>query len=211
MTSGIYQLTFSSGDTYIGKSVNVENRWRQHLNSMTNRTAAKNMQAAYDTYGEFDPKLLLACHPDHLDLAESCLISRFKPSLNTTRPPDPFAGMPEDNLIHVFTKLGYSTLDHINEIIKLEHNAESIVQWMQDERGTNSMLRLDLESQISRLSHDRSEEELDNDLADRIAVAEAESEQLTKELTRLQRTFDNLTKQLKYERLPWWKKMFGLT
>ena len=78
-TSGVYQLQFSSGRTYIGKSVNITERFKQHMDKFRKGTAAKAMQNEYDCYGPPDINVLVLCHPDHVDIVESWLISRNRP------------------------------------------------------------------------------------------------------------------------------------
>ena len=75
MTTGIYQLTFSSGKRYIGQSIDVEARWKQHTDKFRKGTAAKPMQAEFHASGYPDADLLLECHKDHLDMMESMYIN----------------------------------------------------------------------------------------------------------------------------------------
>ena len=78
MTSGIYMLAFSSGKFYIGQSVDVENRWKQHYDKFRKGTAAKAMQSEFNSYGFPATQLLTACHKDHLDMMESMYINHNK-------------------------------------------------------------------------------------------------------------------------------------
>lgn len=75
MTSGIYQLTFSNGSFYIGKSNDIERRWKEHFTKFGKGTAAAAMQAAYDSYGEPSCKIILECHEDHIDVWEAHFIT----------------------------------------------------------------------------------------------------------------------------------------
>lgn len=93
MTSGIYKLTFSSKNFYIGKSINIENRWKQHFDDFKKGVHAVNMQHEFDTYGFPTTHIVWTCHPDYLDIMERLTISELKPSLNTVFP-EPFD--PED-------------------------------------------------------------------------------------------------------------------
>ena len=74
MTCGIYQLTFQSANMYIGQSVDVETRWKQHFDKFRKGTAAKNMQYEFRRSGFPATTLLAECHPDHLDMLESMYI-----------------------------------------------------------------------------------------------------------------------------------------
>jgi hypothetical protein len=88
MDSGIYQLTFLNGDTYVGKSLHLETRWRQHADKLSKGTAAKNMLRAYYLSDHCYPQatVLVNCHPDLLDEYEGYWINFLKPTLNTQVP-----------------------------------------------------------------------------------------------------------------------------
>lgn len=88
MASGIYRLTFSSGKYYVGKSLDLETRWKQHFNKFATGKAARPMQLEYDQHGLPKTEVLLYCHRDHIDILEEWLIDQFKgPNmLNTTYP-----------------------------------------------------------------------------------------------------------------------------
>ena len=89
MASGIYRLTFLTGDTYIGKSVDLEQRWQQHAIKLEKGTAARQMLTAFFESGYTLPKaeVLLYCHPDLLDEYEGMYINLWRPELNTSIPP----------------------------------------------------------------------------------------------------------------------------
>lgn len=88
MDSGIYQLTFANGDTYVGKSLHLTTRWQQHYDKLSKGTAAKNMMQAYYASDHQYPKahVILHCHPDVLDEYENLFINDVLPTLNTQRP-----------------------------------------------------------------------------------------------------------------------------
>lgn len=88
MDSGIYQLIFASGDTYVGKSLHLTTRWRQHADKLSRGTAAKNMMRAYYQSDHEYPTaaVLVYCHPDVLDEYEGYWINVLKPTLNTQIP-----------------------------------------------------------------------------------------------------------------------------
>ena len=93
MTTGIYQLTFNSGKIYIGQSVDIETRWKQHGDKFRKGTAAKAMQAEYNIAGHPNTEILLVCHKDHLDMMESMYINARRIQvkdrmLNTSIPKD---------------------------------------------------------------------------------------------------------------------------
>jgi hypothetical protein len=88
MASGIYRLTFSSGKFYIGKSLDLETRWKQHFNKFATNKAARPMQLEYDRCGLPETEVIFDCHRDHIDILEELLIAQFKgpDMLNTTYP-----------------------------------------------------------------------------------------------------------------------------
>jgi hypothetical protein len=88
MASGIYRLTFSSGKYYIGKSLDLETRWKQHFNKFATGKAARPMQVEYDRCGLPKTEVLIYCHKDHIDIMEELLIDQEKSldMLNTTYP-----------------------------------------------------------------------------------------------------------------------------
>lgn len=88
MDSGIYRLTFANGDTYVGKSLHLRVRWKQHYDKIGKGSAAKNMMEAYYMSGKKlpDTEVLLECHPDVLDVYENYFINALEPKLNTQIP-----------------------------------------------------------------------------------------------------------------------------
>ena len=88
MASGIYQLEFATGERYIGKSVDIKARWKQHADKLQKGTAAKPMQDAFEKSGHDLPigNILLECHPDLLDAYEGMCINLYTPELNTSIP-----------------------------------------------------------------------------------------------------------------------------
>ncbi len=52
MTAGIYKIQAQQGKMYIGSSVDIESRWRQHvLDMVANRHTNIKLQRAYNKYG----------------------------------------------------------------------------------------------------------------------------------------------------------------
>jgi hypothetical protein len=71
LTTGIYILKFPNTDkVYIGLSLHIENRYKQHLYSLGKREASSKLQQAFDTYGPPAVETLLECFPDELEEAE---------------------------------------------------------------------------------------------------------------------------------------------
>lgn len=222
MTSGVYQLTFASGDTYIGKSINIEERWKQHMNKFYKGTAAKPMQAAFNRCGDPTGQILVECHEDHIDVVEACLISRCIPTLNSDRPKDPFSD------------LDGPQIDYLFETFK--HSARGLVALREQQEDAALAEQKALSKDISKLDREvhklyeeivelqdlndqlliyRSEEEIKADISNRIVILEKSNKDYysrikdqEKELNKLNKEAQSLFQQLEYERLPWWKKLF---
>ena len=80
MTCGIYKLVFNGTDKiYVGKSVNIEYRYKGHLRSFKRGESSKKMKEAYETYGAPNLEILEECQESELDLREIFYIA----SLNT--------------------------------------------------------------------------------------------------------------------------------
>jgi hypothetical protein len=188
MTCGIYQLTFSDGSSYIGKSINIEERWNQHLQSMIKGTASKLMQAAYSKYGQPKTQITFVCHPHHIDLVEAHYIAKWNPTLNYSRPPDPFAGIEDPS--HILLELTTSTLDHIHTIFDLNKKYTGSEQLLKEARN-----------EIAHLVAARSEETIKADIKHEIFAAKIREADLRSEIKRIR---DLLIQSQK----PWWRKIF---
>lgn len=126
MASGIYRLTFSSGKYYIGKSLDLETRWKQHFNKFATGKAARPMQLEYDRCGLPQTEVIYYCHRDHIDILEELLIDQEKgpDMLNSTYP----EVNRTDEVAILINKsrelLQLSTFEHIEML----HNSEQRVQ-----------------------------------------------------------------------------------
>lgn len=77
MSTGIYKLNFKHG-FYIGQSLNIEHRYKDHLYSMrTNIKCSKKLQDAYIQYGEPTLEILEVCTPKDLDDREQVYIDKL--------------------------------------------------------------------------------------------------------------------------------------
>jgi hypothetical protein len=89
MTTGIYQMNFSDQAYYVGKSQDIEQRWKQHKDSFEKRSSAKPVLQAYDLFGLPNFTVVLECNKDFLDYMEAYFIdiqSQYPNCLNTTIP-----------------------------------------------------------------------------------------------------------------------------
>ena len=200
MNSGVYELKFASGRTYIGKSINITERFKQHMDKFRKGTAAKAMQNEYDHYGPPDINVLVLCHPDHIDNVESWLIDRNNPELNTTRPPNPFSNV--NNIEEVLGMLHMSRVEHINQIAALDNECAktcNLVTELNDELHN-------AEEYIIKLKRLRSRQELEADILDRIYALE---QTLDRERKESQARIHCLTKIVDHYKQPWWKRWFN--
>lgn len=188
MISGVYQLTFSSGLRYIGKSIDISARWKQHALALEKGKGAGPMQAEYAKCGLPEGIVLFECHTDHIDIVEAVFIARSAPELNTNRPADPFAGV--EDLTEIFGLLHLSTHSHVIEIVQLRDKylaeLENVVR-MQEE--------------IVGLKYTRSQKEINVEKDRKISALRGENAELIiriKEMTQL----------LADSNKPWWKKLF---
>lgn len=86
--TGIYKITnLANKKLYIGKAINIENRWKKHLTEFrNNKHNNKHLQASWNKYtklyGEeiFKFEIILQCHEDILNDSEEYFISYY----NTT-------------------------------------------------------------------------------------------------------------------------------
>ena len=87
MNSGIYRLTFATGDTYIGKSNDMERRYNEHCDKLKKGTAAGKMQSAFYVSQALPiSEIMMYCHEDYLDYMEGYYIDLLRPTLNTSIP-----------------------------------------------------------------------------------------------------------------------------
>jgi hypothetical protein len=199
MESGIYQLTFPDGARYVGKSINIPRRWKEHRDKFIKGTAAKNMQDRYNRYGFPDGKVLFECHGDHIDLLESYFICLVQPELNAT----PGIRIYEHEL-PIFEEnpelLQLATTTHITMINELRSNLDTL-------QNKYAELKVYLDEAMLETRAGERIEELEMELQDH----EIESEAL---IDRLQTDLEEAdARAVRWEYIakkPWWKKLLGI-
>jgi hypothetical protein len=205
MTSGVYELKFSNGARYIGKSIDIYNRWKQHIDKMRKGTAAKNMQDAYNRYGVPEADIMLECHPDHIDIMEAVFIARHNPELNSDRPADPFPGVDIDWYIQNTDFLQNSTLRHMELLAQDEGKAKEAQEVI-----NLFASKLDSMHALNRtLLAKRSAEEINSSAGARLKVVSKSVNILSTELIEAKDEIIILEEKLAYVSLPWWKKIFS--
>ena len=212
MTCGIYKLTFSSGRSYIGKSIDIENRWKQHFDKLRKGTAARPMQEEFSRCGYPDTGILYICHEDHIDIIEETLIYRLNPELNTTKGRERLNSgdnelVNNSNILEELLASG--TMGHIVEIAKHRNNGLALIAQVDSLLETSK-----------QLMKARSEEELTHDVMGRIKEAECKASGYKKRMEFAMHRADKLEKDLaastanaaqlrRYIDTPWWTKLFS--
>ena len=135
MRSGIYKLIFPSGKYYIGKSEDIQARWKQHYASFEKGTHSKRMQEEFNRRGHPEGIVLLDCHRDHIDLMESLFIEDNQGPLCLNGNAPKAVGLWErEVLLNNVESLEVSTAVHIKvlndydaKIKKLESKVENLL------------------------------------------------------------------------------------
>jgi hypothetical protein len=204
MDSGIYRLTYKTGETYVGKSIHLNTRWKQHFDKLSKGKAAKEMQDAFNaSNGEF-PKteVLVYCHRDMLDYYEGYFINYLKPPLNTQIPD---ALPPEEQEILVrHANRGFAVYSVVTMIEVLEQYSTERVEL----REEFEQLELDYhelsQSWSNRAVRDNWASEEYRNAVDGYGEVEAERDYLEGELELLQ------SWQLRVTRANWWQRLWQL-
>lgn len=204
MTSGVYELKFANGHRYIGKSIDIDNRWAQHMDKLRKGTAARNMQNAYNMYGAPQGDVLLECHPDHIDIMEAVYIARHNPELNSDRPKDPFPGVDIDWYINNTNFLKVSTLEHM---ITLAEDASRTKRLQGDISNLHKEIE-ELEDLNDQLLVKRTEEEINSAAEGRFKDLYIKLSNRKKQLTDAEIQIKQLLQDLNYAKHPWWKRIF---
>jgi group I intron endonuclease len=78
MTTGIYKLNFIGTDkVYIGQSVHIELRFKQHITNLIVGHSSQKLQEAYNNFGPPKLEILLECTKKDIDSAETEAIGIF--------------------------------------------------------------------------------------------------------------------------------------
>jgi hypothetical protein len=188
MASGIYRLTFSSGTFYIGKSLDLETRWKQHFNKFATGKAARPMQIEYDRCGLPQTEVMYYCHQDHIDIMEEWLIDEYKcgDMLNTTYPK-------------------VQRIDEIAELINANNHLMQLCTWDHLKLIANSQTRISQAQQAQDEAEQALEEYKSNGYIinqDYLDVVKLANEFKSRMLTRK----DEL---VRLSKLSWWDRLFN--
>lgn len=77
MTIGIYKLSFNEDNIYIGQSIDIERRYRQHISAMKNKTNNPNLNNAFELYGLPIMTVEQICTISELNILEDKFINEY--------------------------------------------------------------------------------------------------------------------------------------
>ena len=188
MASGIYRLMFSSGKYYVGKSLDLETRWKQHFNKFATGKAARPMQLEYDRCGLPETQVIFDCHRDHIDILEELLIDQLKgpDMLNSTYPQVNRTDEVATLINNSRDLLQLSTFEHL----ELLHQVESKITEIREQKQQSD----------AALEAMRAEGYIMN--SDYIEIVDVATE-LTQQLERKQAELERLQK------LNWWDRLWN--
>ena len=88
MTSGIYRIYCKSEDkSYIGKSINIEERWKNHLNGLKKgKHHNKKLQKVFNKYGkdDFEFSILKEVNEENIVVEADSLVIVPKDKIKST-------------------------------------------------------------------------------------------------------------------------------
>lgn len=193
MISGIYKLTFKNGDTYIGKSNNIEKRWEEHKSSFYRNKASEKVMSAFHQYGMPEFSVLLEAHKDHIDILEAYYISCERPALNSVIAKC-IADEDFNMLMNNEVLLKLSTVEHVHTILESNDTMKACAELIMIQR-----------SQIEELQQIRTQEEIDSIVHTRL---QEEVDLLYSEAETNEKVISSLLTKVEYMELPWWKRLF---
>ena len=151
MISGIYKFVFSNGSFYIGKSADIENRWKQHTREMQKGKHTKSVQKMYDAYGLPEFSILTECHEHHIDIMESYFINGYwgiSNMLNTTKPKE-LSGEEVDLLANTSSEIwNASTFSHLASWGRCEQERDRALETIEDIKDGTKLREVEEELKI---------------------------------------------------------------
>lgn len=147
MKSGIYKLIFSSGKCYIGKSVDIPNRWKQHMDRFKKGDAASKLQQEYIKYGAPEMEVIFECHADHIDIMETyCIHAHDRTMLLNTSIPESLAQEEYNNLLLNPEVLVYSTAEHVSTLFNFSNEVRELKAELEHLKSNAVMEKVILDS-----------------------------------------------------------------
>lgn len=209
MDSGIYRLTYRTGETYVGKSIHLKTRWRQHFDKLSKGKAAKNMQDAYEASGHHYPRteVLLHCHPDMLDYYEGYFINHLQPELNTSIPEE----LPDESkrllVFHANHDMAHYS---VIETIQALHKTVDDLEESRDNYALVTKKVAEVEGNFDKLSASWTDRAVrDNWEKREYRRALEESEEFAREVGDLEAEVGELKSwQLRVKEAGWWQRLW---
>lgn len=147
MTIGIYKLMFEGTDkVYIGQSINIEKRLKQHIAKLIDGTAPRKLQLAYNIYGLPKMECLVECDVEELTTLENLgieLYDSFHNGLNSIKTALDSRPIPETNSLRpVVNGTKYSSSTIISAFHMLVSNPNIRAREVSEATGINiSMIK----------------------------------------------------------------------
>lgn len=196
MKSGIYCLTFTNGQKYVGRSIDIERRWQEHAEKLRTGKAAKALQLAFDRYGYPIARILMLCHSDHCDLMESYFICKLQPELNSVGGITVSAA--EFEVLEQHAEwLQYSTVEHLNKMMEYEISIAKL------QNDNNEQVK-SLEKKIKELDSYIEEERIAADVNNEIKALKQDNIELYQEREELAEKLDRMKSMNLWQRIFKW-------
>lgn len=107
MTCGIYLLSFDKiPQLYVGQSINIEERYKQHIRELRAGTHTKKLQRAFINFGMPYLEIIEVCEPQNLDAKELYHIqfwNTIEDGYNNQPHAEGAASVGEDNGMSLYT------------------------------------------------------------------------------------------------------------
>lgn len=216
MNSGIYIYTFASGKEYIGQAIDIQARWDQHTKKMQSGKHTNLIQNEYNRYGLPQFRVLMPCHPCHLDWVEAVYINGLNPALNTVVPK---IHMPYGTFNLVETELAKDVPSILAELKEATDNCIETASMLEacekkKERVHKEVARL--KKRVLDVAIEKAPEELTKHLqglTEQVNSLQARLNSKSTSYTELYSYVELLKKAMaeridKYNAIPWWKRIF---
>jgi excinuclease UvrABC nuclease subunit len=209
MDSGIYRLTYQNGATYVGKSIHLNTRWKQHFDKLSKGKAAKEMQQAFHASGNQFPRteVLVYCHPDMLDYYEGYFINELKPPLNTAIPQELPEAAKQTLVKHAnrgFANYSVVTVldameNQTNKLLDLQSDYQKLEGEFEELEGDYELLEEGWDNRAMR----------DNWAIEKFRETVAERDSLWELKAKLEQKMESLESwRLRVESANWWQRLW---
>jgi hypothetical protein len=172
----------------VGKSLDLETRWKQHFNKFATGKAARPMQLEYDRCGLPQTEVIFDCHRDHIDILEELLIDQLKgpDMLNTTYPQVNRTDEVSILINNSRDLLNLSTFEHLELLHRVERKITEIREQKQESDDALESMRAN--GYI-----------IDQDYRDALALTNKFKD----------RYFEHKRELQRLQKLSWWDRLFN--